>query len=62
MKNQEKNIYINSGTWIDKNKCTMTFVVIIPSINKNSTYVNLYQYSPTEDIKKLDSQVLTNLN
>ncbi len=27
---QEKNVYVNSGTWIDKNKCTMTFVVIIP--------------------------------
>jgi UDP-2,3-diacylglucosamine pyrophosphatase LpxH len=61
---QEKNIYVNSGTWIDKNKCTMTFVVIIPPKNENSnpTYVNLYQYSPTEDIKKLDSQAITNLN
>ena len=61
---QEKNIYVNSGTWIDKNKCTMTFVVIIPPKNENSnpTYVNLNQYSPTEDIKKLDSQAITNLN
>jgi hypothetical protein len=39
-------------------------VVIIPPKNENSTptYVNLYQYSPNEDIKKLDSQAITNLN
>ena len=61
---QEKNVYVNSGTWIDKNKYpTMTFVVIIPQKNKDSApvYVNLYQYSPGGDIKKLDSQALTNL-
>ena len=63
-KKQEKNIYVNSGTWIDKNKYpTMTFVVIIPQKSKDSApaYVNLYQYSPSGDIKKLDSQALTNL-
>ncbi len=61
---QEKNIYVNSGTWIDKNKCTMTFVAVIPPKNKSSTptYVNLYQYSPTDGIKNLDSQVITNLS
>lgn len=61
---QEKNVYVNSGTWIDKNEYpTMTFVVIIPPKNRESTltYVNLYQYSDNEDIKKLDSQALTNL-
>lgn len=59
----EKNIYINSGTWIDKNKCTMTFAVIIPPKSQNSApaYVTLYQYSQSGDIKKLDSQALTNL-
>ena len=61
--NQEKNVYVNSGTWIDKNKCTMTFVVVIPQKSKDSapTFVNLCQYSPSGDIKKLDSQALTNL-
>jgi hypothetical protein len=60
---QEKQVYVNSGTWIDKNKCTMTFVVIIPQKSKNSapTYVNLYQYSESGDIKKLDSQALINV-
>ncbi len=59
----EKQVYVNSGTWIDKNKCTMTFVVIIPPKSEDSApaYVNLYQYSPMGDIKKLDSQALTNL-
>lgn len=54
----EKNVYVNSGTWIDKNKCTMTFVAIIPPKDKDSapTYVNLYQYSPEGNIKKLESQ------
>lgn len=56
----EKNIYVNSGTWIDKNKCTMTFVAVIPQKSKDSVpaYVNLYQYSPEGDIKKLDSQAI----
>jgi UDP-2,3-diacylglucosamine pyrophosphatase LpxH len=60
---QEKNVYVNSGTWIDKNECTMTFVVIIPQKSEDSApaYVNLYQYSQSGDIKKLDSEVLTNL-
>ena len=59
----EKQVYINSGTWIDKNKCTMTFVVVAPPKNKDSapTYANLYQYSPSGDIKKLESQALTNI-
>ena len=58
---QEKQVYVNSGTWIDRNKYpTMTFVVIIPPKSKYSalTYVNLYQYSSRGDIKKLDSQTL----
>ena len=59
----EKQVYVNSGTWIDKNKCTMTFVVVIPPKSEDSApaYVNLYQYSPGGDIKKLESQALTNL-
>ncbi len=57
---QEKQVYVNSGTWIDKNKCTMTFVVIIPpkSVDSTPTFVSLYQYSPSGDIKKLNSQAL----
>jgi UDP-2,3-diacylglucosamine pyrophosphatase LpxH len=60
---QEKNIYVNSGTWIDKNSCTMTFVVIIPQKCDDSApaFVNLYQYSPSGDIKMLESQAITNL-
>lgn len=60
---QEKNVYVNSGTWIDKNECTMTFVVIIPPKNEDSApaYAGLYQYSRRGDIKKLGSEVLTNL-
>ncbi len=60
---QEKNVYVNSGTWIDKNKCTMTFVVVIPQKCNESapSYVNLYQYSQSGDIKKLGSQAITNI-
>jgi UDP-2,3-diacylglucosamine pyrophosphatase LpxH len=60
---QEKNVYVNSGTWIDKNKCTMTFVVIIPQKCNDSapSYVNLYQYSQSGAIKRLESQAITNL-
>jgi UDP-2,3-diacylglucosamine pyrophosphatase LpxH len=60
---QEKNVYINSGTWIDKNECTMTFVVIIPPKSEDSApaYAGIYQYSQSGDIKKLGSEVLTNL-
>jgi len=60
---QEKNVYVNSGTWIDKNKYTMTFVVIIPQKSKNSTpsFVTLYQYSVSGDIKKLDSEALAKM-
>ncbi len=61
--NQEKNVYVNSGTWIDKNMTTMTFVVIIPQKNKESApaYVHLCQYTPMGDIKKLNSHAITNL-
>lgn len=57
---QEKQVYVNSGTWIDKNKCTMTFVVIIPPKSEDSTptYVNLYQYTQNGKIKKLKSEAL----
>jgi len=61
--NHEKNIYVNSGTWIDKNECTMTFVVVTPQKNKDATptYVSLYQYSKNGDVNKLDSHAITNL-
>jgi UDP-2,3-diacylglucosamine pyrophosphatase LpxH len=57
---QEKQVYVNSGTWIDLNKCTMTFVAIIPPQSEDSslTFVTLYQYSPSGDIKKLKSEAL----
>jgi UDP-2,3-diacylglucosamine pyrophosphatase LpxH len=60
---QEKNVYVNSGTWIDKNKCTMTFVVITPKKSDESapSIVSLYQYSQSGDIKKLESQAITNI-
>ena len=60
---QGKHVYVNSGTWIDNNKCTMTFVVITPQKSKDSApaYVSIYQYSPSGDIKKLESQALTKL-
>ncbi|MDP1551999.1 MAG: metallophosphoesterase, partial [Methanobacteriaceae archaeon] len=60
---QEKQVYVNSGTWIDKNKCTMTFVVVIPPKSEDSAliYANLYQYSSSGDIKNLESQALTNI-
>lgn len=62
-KEREKQIYVNSGTWIDKNKCTMTFVVVTPPKNKDTkpTFVNLYQYKSKGDIKKLESQAINNL-
>jgi len=38
----------------------MTFVVIIPPKSEDSTltYVNLYQYTPNGNIKKLKSEAL----
>ncbi len=57
-----KQVYVNSGTWIDKNKCTMTFVVVAPPHdNKNPTFVNLYQYSSKGNIKKLKSEAIPHL-
>jgi len=62
-KEREKQIYVNSGTWIDKNKCTMTFVVVTPPKNKDTkpAFVNLYQYGSKGEIKKLESQAINNL-
>jgi len=61
--NGKKNVYINSGTWIDKNNCTMTFAVIIPQKSKDSTpiYTSIYQFSKNGDMKKLGSEVITDL-
>jgi UDP-2,3-diacylglucosamine pyrophosphatase LpxH len=46
--NNEKSIYANSGTWIDKNpkQTTMNFVVIIPqnADASSQTYVKLYNF------------------
>lgn len=63
--NNQKAIYANSGTWIDKNTYpTMTFVVLIPQKTKDSmpSFVNLYQYSSEGVSTKLDAQALTKLN
>ena len=63
--NNQKAIYANSGTWIDKNAYpTMTFVVLIPQKNKDSapSFVNLYQYSSEGISTKLEAQALSNLN
>ncbi len=59
----DKNIYVNSGTWIDSKVPTMTFVAFIPPVNKdsNATFINLCQYSKDGNIKKLDSEAITNL-
>jgi len=61
----QKTIYANTGTWIDKNDPlpTMTFVVVAPQKGNDSapTYVDLYHYSQSGDITKIDAQVLTNL-
>ncbi|MBF0396639.1 MAG: hypothetical protein HQK78_07700 [Desulfobacterales bacterium] len=56
----QKTIYANSGTWIDKNKSpTMTFVVITtPKKNDSAEYVDLYYYSQSGRITKMDSQAL----
>lgn len=62
-KDHKKQIYVNSGTWIDKNRCNKTFVVVTPPNNKDSmpTFVNLYQYESGGNIKKIESQAITNL-
>lgn len=61
-KNKEgkKQVYVNSGTWIDKNKCTKTFVVVSPPINKdtNTAFVTLCQYGDKGDFKKLKSEAI----
>ena len=47
-------VYINSGTWIDKNATpTMTFVVIAPQAS--SRYAGLYHYSHEGAITTLDT-------
>lgn len=60
---RNKFVYVNSGTWIDKNKCTKTFVVVTPPKNKDSApaFVNLYQYKSDNIIEKLGSEAITNL-
>nr|HPO63778.1 metallophosphoesterase [Candidatus Kapabacteria bacterium] len=42
----EKSIYANSGTWIDKNPSTANFVVITPqsSATSSQTHVKLYNF------------------
>ena len=50
----KKALYVNSGTWIDKNATpTMTFVTIIPKDGER--HVGLYQYSHDGSIGTLDT-------
>ncbi len=47
-------VYVNSGTWIDKNEMpTMTFVVITPK--ESARHVGLYHYSHEGAITTMDS-------
>lgn len=60
----KKAIYANTGTWVDKsNSNLMTFVVLAPQKNKNSTptFVNLYKFMPEGEIELMDSQCLISL-
>ncbi len=50
-------VYVNSGTWIDKNETpTMTFVVIIPKGDER--HAGLYHYSPEGAITVMDTLAL----
>ncbi|WP_414733525.1 metallophosphoesterase [Acetobacterium carbinolicum] len=54
-RNHQKNIYANSGTWIDNAQGypTRTFVVITPPKGGSAIEtVNLYQYSPDQTISQ----------
>ena len=57
----EKSIYVNSGTWIDKNpnKTTMNFVVISPQDNNptSQTKVKLYNFE-NEIVTKMSEESL----
>ena len=47
-------VYVNTGTWIDKNKMgTMTFAAIVPK--REGKFVGLYRYLPDGTIEKLNS-------
>ncbi len=47
-------VYVNSGTWIDKNEMpTMTFVAITP--RGSARHIGLYHYSPEGSITTIDS-------
>jgi len=51
-------VYVNSGTWIDKNMLpTMTFVVLIPKGIER--HAGLYQYSHKGDITTMDYLALS---
>ena len=52
-----KAIYANSGTWIDKNRCPMTFVVIVP--RRHERHVGLYRYATDGSITEMDSAELS---
>lgn len=58
----KKHVYVNSGTWIDKNNCSKTFVVIAPPKKDSAPcFVSLYQYNSDKNIKKIESQAITDL-
>lgn len=51
-------VYVNSGTWIDKNAMpTMTFVVI--TAKESERHVGLYHYSHAGAITRMDSMTLS---
>ena len=51
-------LYVNSGTWIDKNEMpTKTFVVITPK--ESARHVGLYRYSHEGAITTMDSMEIT---
>lgn len=57
----EKNVYVNSGTWIDSNSCSMTFVSITPpkDDDTNTVFINLCQYTEDGEVKKLTSEAMS---
>ena len=52
-----KAVYANTGTWIDKNSCPMTFVVILP--RRYNRHVGLYRYAANGSIMEMASTELS---
>ena len=56
------SIYANTGTWVDNGNPSCTFVLIIPQKDDQAVTetVTTYQYLDDNNIKKIDSAVITN--